>query len=99
MRIRSLLLLAAVTVVSPAQAGLVKCKGVDGKVIYSDEPCKDVGGREEKKFSRTELKGNQMRMRPRPAQGDGSAPEFGSGSNYQGAAPDKAGGARPTPVK
>lgn len=79
--------LAALVAVTPAEAKLYKCKAPGGKIIYSDEPCEKVGGRKEKSFSKAELKGNQMRMRPRPSQGDGEGAEFGSGSNFQGAAP------------
>lgn len=82
---------AACLLVQPAEAGLFKCKGPGGKIIYSDEPCETQGARKEKAMSKAELQGNQMRMRPRPAQGDGSAPEFGSGSNFQGNAPSKGG--------
>ena len=64
-------------------------------MIYSDAPCKTVGAREEKTLSRAELRDNQMRMRPRPPQGDGTAPEFGGGSSFKGAAPDRASGPRP----
>lgn len=96
--------LAAITVVvlasTPvAEAALHKCKGPGGAVIYSDEPCSNVGGREEKTFKKSELRGNEMRMRPRPPQGDGTAPEFGGGSNFKGAAPEKASGPRPRPTK
>lgn len=84
-----------IAVVPAAEAGLVKCKGPGGAVIYSDEPCAAVGGREEKSFKKSELRGNAMRMRPRPPQGDGTAPEFGGGSSFKGAAPDKAAGPRP----
>lgn len=79
----------------PAHAGLYKCKGAGGAVIYSDEPCKSVGAREEKTLSRADLRGNRMRMRPRPPQGDGTAPEFGGGSSFKGAAPDRPSGPRP----
>lgn len=89
------LLLAAL----PAHAALVKCKGAGGAVIYSDEPCKAVGAKEEKTLSRADLRGNRMRMRPRPPQGDGTAPEFGAGSSFKGAAPDKASGPRPVAGK
>lgn len=70
-----------------AQAGVYKCKGPGGKVIYSNEPCEAVGAQQEKKLSKATLQPNQMRMRPRPPQGDGSAPQFGSGSGFQGSAP------------
>lgn len=80
-------LLFAAAASTPVQAKLFKCKGPDGKVTYSDESCDKVGAKREKTFSRAELKGNRMRMRPRPGQGGGAAPEFGSGSNYHGEAP------------
>ena len=93
--IRSTALAALLLAARPAHAGLYKCKGAGGAVIYSDAPCKTVGAREEKTLSRAELRGNQMRMRPRPPQGDGTAPEFGGGSSFKGAAPDRASGPRP----
>ncbi len=100
MRFPKVALAAAIIAVAPAaEAGLVKCKGPGGTVIYSDEPCAKVGGREEKAFKKSELRGNEMRMRPRPPQGDGTAPEFGGGSNFKGAAPDKASAPRPQPGK
>lgn len=85
--------LAALTglAAAPAEAGLFKCKSSDGTVIYSDEPCEKQGARKEKAMSKAEMQGNQMRMRPRPPQGDGSAPQFGSGSSYRGNAPSKGG--------
>jgi hypothetical protein len=100
MRFPQAVLAAAFIVVVPfAEAGLVKCKGPGGAVIYSDEPCSAVGGREEKAFKKSELRGNEMRMRPRPPQGDGTAPEFGGGSSFKGAAPTKSSGPRPEPAK
>jgi hypothetical protein len=93
-------LAAVVLAVAPAaHAGLHKCKGPGGSIIYSDEPCAKVGGREEKTFTKSELRGNAMRMRPRPPQGDGSAPEFGGGSSFKGAAPERASAPRPQPTK
>ena len=94
-RLTPLLAALACLAVAPAEARLFKCKAPDGKIIYSDEPCEKQGARKEKAMSKAELQGNQMRMRPRPPQGDGSPPEFGSGSSYQGNAPSKGGAGDP----
>jgi hypothetical protein len=76
---------------SSAEAGVYKCLGSGGKVIYSSEPCEAVGARKEKTLGKAVLKGNEIRMRPRPPQGDGSPPEFGSGSSFKGAVPENGG--------
>jgi len=95
MLLRPIALAAMLIVTLPAQAGVFKCKGPAGNVIYSNEPCENVGAKKDKALNKAVLQGNQMRMRPRPAQGDGSAPEFGSGSSYQGAAPSRGGAGDP----
>lgn len=75
-----------------AQAGVYKCKGTGGKVIYSNEPCENVGAKKEKSLGKAELQGNQMRMRPRPTNPDAVPAESGSGSSFKGTAPAGGGG-------
>lgn len=83
---------------APAFAGVYKCKDANGDVIYSNTPCDKQGAKQQKELSKSELQSNQMRMRPRPDQGNGAATfEGGQNSNYQGAAPDKK-PQGPTPV-
>lgn len=88
-----LLIAGAIAVASfpnTATAGVFKCKDKNGDVMYSSEPCEKQGAKQQKELSKAELQSNQMRMRPRPDQGNGPA-DFSQGqnSNYQGAAPDK----------
>lgn len=75
-----------------AHAGVYKCKGPAGKIIYSNEPCENVGATKEKSLGKNELQGNQMRMRPRPTNPDAAPGEMGTGSSFKGNAPSGGGG-------
>lgn len=63
-----LLLLAALLscATAPAVAGVFKCKGAGGEVIYSNEPCAEVGAKTERKLRRDELRSNTVRMPSEP---------------------------------
>ncbi|MFO1319331.1 MAG: DUF4124 domain-containing protein [Burkholderiales bacterium] len=87
---------AALSLAAPlAQAGVFKCKGAAGKVIYSNEPCESVGAKKEKSLGKAELQSNQMRMRPRPANPEAAPGDMGSGSSFKGNAPAGGGGGDP----
>jgi hypothetical protein len=81
------LMLVILFLATGADAAVFKCRDAAGEVVYTQEPCAKAGTRQEKKFTRQDLKANEMRMRPRPA--SGGKPSFSQGSNYQGAAPDR----------
>jgi hypothetical protein len=64
---RALLLAALLCcAASPAAAGVFKCKGPGGEVIYSNEPCAEVGAKTERKLRRDELRSNSVRMPSEP---------------------------------
>ena len=79
------LTIAAIFLAPSAQAAVYKCRNAAGAVIYSQEPCEKEGARQEKKFTRQDLKANEVRMRPKPD--SGGTPSFSQGSNYHGAPP------------
>ncbi len=79
------LTIAAILLAPSAQAAVYKCRNAAGAVIYSQEPCEKEGARQEKKFTRQDLKANEVRMRPKPD--SGGTPSFSQGSNYHGAPP------------
>jgi hypothetical protein len=89
-------LVAAVLTLFPVwcHAGVFKCRGADGAVIYSNEPCEAQGARKDRTLGKADLQANRMRMRPRPSQAQEGEAQFGSGSAYQGQVPfkDRAGG-------
>ena len=85
-----LLLILAAMGTLPAQAAVYKCRNAAGAIIYSQEPCEKEGARQEKKFTRQELKANEMRMRPSGSDGGGGKPSFSQGSNYQGTPAERA---------
>lgn len=87
MRHEATLLLSAILLAPSAHATVFKCRDAAGAVIYSQEPCEKEGARQEKKFTRQDLKANEVRMRPKPS--SGGTPSYSQGSNYQGAAPDR----------
>lgn len=64
-RIASLVVLAA-TLPMQAQAGVYKCAGADGRVLYSNEPCEDQGAKTAKTFKKSELKPNTVKMPKAP---------------------------------
>lgn len=49
-----------------AQAGVYRCTGADGKVLYSNEPCEGQGAKTAKTFSRKELRPNTVKMPKAP---------------------------------
>lgn len=51
---------------APVQAGVYKCAGADGKVLYSNEPCEGQGAKTAKTFSRKELRPNTVKMPKAP---------------------------------
>ncbi len=57
---------AIVLPTAPVQAGVYKCAGADGKVLYSNEPCEGQGARTAKTFSRKELRPNTVKMPKAP---------------------------------
>ena len=85
-----LLLILAALGTLPAQAAVYKCRNAAGAIIYSQGPCEKEGARQEKKFTRQELKANEMRMRPSGAEGGGGKPSFSQGSSYQGTPAERA---------
>jgi len=64
-RIASLVILAA-ALPTQAQAGVYKCAGADGRVLYSNEPCEDQGAKTAKTFKKSELKPNTVKMPKAP---------------------------------
>lgn len=50
----------------PAHAGVYRCAGADGKVLYSNAPCEDQGAKTAKTFSRNELRPNTVKMPKAP---------------------------------
>jgi hypothetical protein len=89
-------LVAAALILFPmwSHAAVFKCRGADGAVIYSNEPCETQGARKDRTLGKADLQANRMRMRPRPSQTQEGEAQFGSGSAYQGQVPfkDRAGG-------
>lgn len=92
--IRAPLLAAALFLsTGPAAAGVFKCKGTAGEVIYSNEPCAEVGAKTERKLRRDELRSNAVRMpsdpvkRERPPGAAAQTPDSG-GSRGQSIDPD-----------
>lgn len=63
--VASLAVLAS-TVPTQAQAGVYKCAGADGKVLYSNEPCEEQGAKTAKTFKKSELKPNTVKMPKAP---------------------------------
>lgn len=67
---------------APAQAGVYRCAGADGKVLYSNEPCEGQGAKTAKTFSRKELRPNTVKMPkappPEAAPSDGPGGLIGS---------------------
>jgi hypothetical protein len=49
-----------------AHAGVYKCAGADGKVLYSNEPCEEQGAKTAKTFRKSELKPNTVKMPKAP---------------------------------
>lgn len=58
--------LAALLSVPAAQAGVYRCTGADGKVLYSNEPCEEQGAKTAKTFKKSELKPNSVKMPKAP---------------------------------
>ena len=50
-----------------AQAGVYRCAGADGKVLYSNEPCEGQGAKTAKTFTRKELRPNTVKMPKAPS--------------------------------
>lgn len=56
----------AVALPLQAQAGVYRCAGADGKVLYSNEPCEAQGAKTAKTFKKSELKPNTVKMPKAP---------------------------------
>jgi hypothetical protein len=56
----------AATLPIHAQAGVYRCAGADGKVLYSNEPCEEQGAKTAKTFKKSELKPNTVKMPKAP---------------------------------
>ena len=69
---RTLLLAAMLCVCATANAGVNKCKDKNGTVVYSEQPCDKAGSTKVKELSKSDLKGNEVRIKepPPPAPGE-----------------------------
>lgn len=56
-----------------SHAGVYRCAGADGKVLYSNEPCEEQGAKTAKTFKKSELKPNTVRMPKAPPTEDEKA--------------------------
>jgi hypothetical protein len=58
-----------------AEAGVYRCNGPDGKVLYSNEPCEAQGAKTAKTFKKSELRPNTVKMpkAPPPPEDDTAA--------------------------
>lgn len=69
---RTLLLAVMLCVCATADAGVNKCKDKNGTVVYSEQPCDKPGSTKIKELSKSDLKGNEVRVKepPPPAPGE-----------------------------